>query len=112
MKRCENCKTTFSDSVNFCTECGQSLVYMSDSSQYESGDSIQKPKRKKKRSIWKILLITLLVLVIGFIALLNYVMNAATYLRVEPNMLVADKKGGETIVDIDYDKGMVTVLVE
>ena len=109
MKRCENCKTTFSDSVNFCTECGQTLVYVSDSSQYESGDNHQTPKRKKKRSIWKILLITLLVLVIGFIALLNYVMNAATYLRVEPNMLVADKNGGETVVDIDYD-GYVWVI--
>ena len=109
MKRCENCKTTFSDSVNFCTECGQTLVYVSDSSQYESGDNHQTPKRKKKRSIWKILLITLLVLVIGFIALVNYVMNAATYLRVEPNMLVADKNGGETVVDIDYD-GYVWVI--
>ena len=109
MKRCENCKTTFSDSVNFCTECGQTLVYVSDSSQYESGDNHQTPKRKKKRSIWKILLITLLVLVIGFIALLNYVMNAATYLRVEPNMLVVDKNGGEAIVDIDYD-GYVWII--
>lgn len=109
MKRCENCKTTFSDSVNFCTECGQTLVYVSDSSQYESGDNPPKPKRKTKRSIWKILLITLLVLVIGFIALLNYVMNAATYLRVEPNMLVADKNGGESVVDIDYD-GYVWVI--
>lgn len=84
-------------------------MYVSDSSQHESVDNPPRPKRKKKRSIWKILLITLLVLVIGFIALLNYIMNAATYLRVEPNMLVADKNGGETVVDIDYD-GYVWVI--
>lgn len=100
MKHCENCKTNFSDSVNFCTECGQILVPTSDSDQY---DNTSKSKRKKKRSIWKVILIILVVLLIGFIVLINYVMNAATYLRVEPNVLVADKNGGETVVDVDYD---------
>lgn len=54
-------------------------------------------------------MITLIVIVIGFVVLLNYIMNAATYLRVEPNMLVADKNGGETVVDVDYD-GYVWVI--
>lgn len=48
MKRCENCKITFSDSVNFCTECGQTLVYVPDTLPYESEENRQKPKRKKK----------------------------------------------------------------
>lgn len=109
MKRCENCKTTFSDSVNFCTECGQTLVNVPDSAQYESEGSTTEPKKKKKRSIWKALLITIIVLIIGFIALINHLMNAATYLRVEPNILVADKSGGEKIVDIDYD-GYIWVI--
>lgn len=109
MKRCENCKITFSDSVNFCTECGQTLVYVPDTLPYDSEENRQKPKRKKKRSIWKVILITLIVIVIGFVVLLNYIMNAATYLRVEPNMLVADKNGGETVVDVDYD-GYVWVI--
>lgn len=109
MKRCENCKITFSDSVNFCTECGQTLVYVPDTLPYNPEENRQKPKRKKKRSIWKVILITLIVIVIGFVVLLNYIMNAATYLRVEPNMLVADKNGGETVVDVDYD-GYVWVI--
>lgn len=103
MKRCENCKITFSDSVNFCTECGKALVYVPDSFQFDTGDKLHKPKKRNKRSIWKVILITLVVMIIGFVALLNHVMNAATYLRVEPNILVADKNGGETVVDIDYD---------
>lgn len=109
MKRCENCKTTFSDSVNFCTECGQTLVYVSDSTQHESEDDIQKLKRKKKKSIWKVILITITIIIIGFIGIINHIINAATYLRVEPDILVADKSGGETVVDIDYD-GYVWVI--
>lgn len=109
MKRCENCKTTFSDSVNFCTECGQTLVYVSDSTQHESEDDIPKLKRKKKKSIWKVILITITIIIIGFIGIINHIINAATYLRVEPDILVADKSGGETIVDIDYD-GYIWVI--
>ena len=110
MKRCENCKTTFSDSVNFCTECGQSLVMVTESPhQSDTEAPIPKQKKKKKRSIWRVILTIIIVLVVGFVALVNYLMNAATYLRVEPYMLVADKRGGEAIVDIDYD-GYIWVI--
>ncbi len=102
MKYCEHCKTNYPDTVNFCTICGKMLVPAPEVVQDGNGGSVQ-PPRKKGRSILKVFLITLAVLVIGFFMLVNHLSNAATYLRVEPNVLVADKSGGEIVVDIDYD---------
>ncbi|MBR5106292.1 MAG: hypothetical protein IKU93_07670 [Alistipes sp.] len=109
MKRCENCKKTFADTVNFCTDCGQPLVSVPDAPQAAAAVNATQPAPKKKRSIWKILLITVAVIVVGFFALVNHLMNAATYLRVEPNLLVAAKSGGEAFVDIDYDGYVWTI---
>lgn len=104
MKYCENCKKTYPDSENFCTRCGRALVFVPEQPQCNTDDSDNnRPDKKRRRPIWKVILTTLAILVIGFIALRNYVMNAATYLRVEPNMLVAGKNGGEIVVEIDYD---------
>ncbi len=50
-----------------------------------------------------------MVLAVGFFALLNYLMNAATYLRLEPNQLIGTKQGGEEVVDVDYD-GYIWVI--
>lgn len=109
MKYCENCKTTYSDSVNFCTECGKALVHAPDSNQSGVEDNPPKNKNGKKRSIWRLILITIVVLLVGFFLLINYVINAATYLQVEPDTLIADKCGGEIVVDIDYDGYVWTI---
>jgi hypothetical protein len=108
MKRCENCKKNYSDAVNFCTECGRILITVPDSGKYETVDNISM-RNRKKRPLWKIVLITLGVLFAIFCFLLNSVMDAATYLRVEPSMLVADKSGGEINVNIDYDGYVWTI---
>lgn len=109
MKYCEYCKITFSDDVNFCTSCGRALVPASESMQKGATKNESPRPKKKGKSILKAFLITLAVLAIGFFMLINHISNAATYLRVEPNILVANKNGGETIVDIDYD-GYVWVI--
>ena len=109
MKHCKHCNIDYPDNVNYCTECGRTLLY-----EFEKQDPVpfnleKKPNVKKGMSIWKAILIVLAALIMGLFLLINYSMNAATYLRVEPNILVADKSGGETVVDIDYD-GYVWVI--
>lgn len=109
MKYCENCKKTYSDSVNFCTECGRALVHAPETNQHSVETNPPRKKSGKKRSIWRYILITIVILLVGFFALANYVINAATYLQVEPDTLIADKCGGETVVDIDYDGFVWTI---
>ena len=47
--------------------------------------------------------------VVAFVGFVHYVNNAATYLRVEPNQLVASKGGGKIKVDVDYDGYVWTI---
>ncbi len=47
------------------------------------------------------------VVVIG--CFIHYLLNAATYLRVEPDQLVSSKIGGSITVDIDYDGYVWTI---
>ena len=51
----------------------------------------------------KKIIIAAVVVVIGLVILYRYMMNAATYLRVEPNSIVAAKCGGKTNISIDFD---------
>lgn len=105
MKYCSRCKKEYDDSMNFCTICGGKL------SEHHNGE--QQPvvtvNPKGRTSVWKKLLLVVVLLIVGFFALVNYLNNAATYLRVEPNQLVATKDGGEIVVDIDYDGYIWTI---
>lgn len=107
MKYCDHCNKDYPDTINFCTECGKSLVAKSDSASTDQKDKT--PQAKKGKSIWKKCLIVVAIIVVGFLVLMNYLSNAATYLRVEPSVLVVNKGGGETVVDIDYDGYIWTI---
>ena len=48
-------------------------------------------------------------LAVAFVGFIHYINNAATYLRVEPNQLVASKGGGKIKVDVDYDGYVWTI---
>lgn len=57
----------------------------------------------------KKVIIGIVVFVVAFVGFVHYVNNAATYLRVEPNQLVASKGGGKIKVDVDYDGYVWTI---
>ncbi|OUN73624.1 BACON domain-containing carbohydrate-binding protein [Barnesiella sp. An55] len=105
MKYCKHCAKDYPDSMNFCTECGAAL----ERKEAEvppvnvAGGNAPVRRVKKRRPVWKVVLIVLAALVGGFFILLNYLNNVATYLRMEPDHLIAPKVGGSTTVDIDYD---------
>ena len=106
MKECPKCHTQYDDSMNFCTKCGVSLVKKTqESTDVHSTvtNHVQEEKTSKNGGCLKKIIIAIVVVLIGLYALGHYVQNAATYLRVEPNQLVASKCGGEIKVDIDYD---------
>lgn len=103
MKECPKCHTQYEDSMSFCTKDGCQLVNAPTTPcSASANEPIAKP-RKKKGGCLKTTLISIVVLVIGFVALYKYIMNAASYLRVEPDQVVATKAGGECSIDIDYD---------
>lgn len=43
------------------------------------------------------------IIILIFFCLIYYLSNATTYMRLEPNQLIAPKNGGATTVNIDYD---------
>ena len=51
----------------------------------------------------KKIVITVVIVAIALGAFYNYIMNAASYLRAEPNQIASTKAGGECKVEIDYD---------
>lgn len=106
MKECPKCHAVYDDSMNFCTKCGTSLVPAVQGSPVQNTPqretSVQENVSKKGGCLKKIL-VSVVVVVIALYALGHYVQNAATYLRLEPNQLVAAKCGGEIKVDVDYD---------
>lgn len=107
MKECPICHKVYDDNYNFCVEHGRELIdkpmsFQQSSQFHESGTNQPTPKPKKGGCLKKII-IAAVVVVIGFVILFRYMMNAATYLRVEPNSVVAAKCGGSAKVSIDYD---------
>ena len=56
-----------------------------------------------KKTILILIACVLGVVLTLFMFLVYYVANATTYMRLEPNQLIAPKNGGETIVNVDYD---------
>lgn len=110
MKICPICHTEYDDTKNFCIKDGSQLIDApsggvntggGDGGSEVSGGT--PPPVKRKGGCFKKIVIGLIILVIAFIGFYHYAMNAATYLRVEPNQLVANKGGGEIKVGIDYD---------
>lgn len=110
MKECPICHTQYDDSLNFCTKDGHQLksveTYHVDTSKPTMKSSNQP---KAKNGCLKKIIIGCVIVVVGMIALYNYLSNAATYLRTEPNEVHASKAGGSCKVDIDYDGYVWTV---
>lgn len=110
MKICPTCHTEYDDTKNFCIKDGSQLIDApSGGANSDGGDGVSgvsggtPPPVRRKGGCFKKIVIALVILVIAFIGFYHYAMNAATYLRVEPNQLVANKGGGEIKVGIDYD---------
>ena len=104
MKECPICHTQYDDSLNFCTKDGHQLKSV-ETSHVETHKPENKPANLPKggKGCLKKIIIGCIILVIGLIALYNFLANAATYLRTEPNEVYASKAGGTCKVDIDYD---------
>lgn len=100
MKECPKCHTQYDDSMNFCTNDGCQLV---DVSAQSLKNQIRQSQTKKKGGCLKKIIVITVIVVIAMIAFYNYIMNAATYLRAEPNQIGSVKAGGECKVEIDYD---------
>lgn len=115
MKECPKCHKKYDDSMNFCTDCGVALNKVSNqvsvSQTCTSFNRTIETDRKKSRKggCLKKIIIGIVVLVLAFVGLVHYVNNAATYLRVEPNQIVASKGGGKIKVDVDYDGYVWTI---
>ena len=107
MKECPICHTVYDDNLNFCVKDGHELVDkpigFQQPNQFKSDDTNQPAPKPKKGGCVKKIVIAAVVVVIGFVILYRYIMNAATYLRVEPSGIVVAKCGGKTNVSIDYD---------
>lgn len=100
MKECPKCHTQYDDSMNFCTKDGCQLV---DVSAQSSNNQIRHTQTKKKGGCLKKIIVSTVIVLIVIAVLYNYIMNAATYLRTEPNQISSVKAGGECKVEIDYD---------
>lgn len=116
MKECPNCHKKYDDSMNFCTDCGVALnrVYNQNSVSNTNTSHVRRTnntsvEKTKKSGCLKKIVIGIVVLVLAFVGLVHYINNAATYLRVEPNQLVASKCGGKIKVDVDYDGYIWTI---
>lgn len=114
MKECPICHTVYDDdNLNFCVKDGHELidkpVVFQQTNQFHSEGINQIPPKPKKGGCLKKIIIAAIVVVICVGILYRYMMNAATYLRVEPNTIVAAKCGGKTNVSIDYDGYIWTV---
>ena len=115
MKECPKCHKHYDDSMNFCTDCGVALNKVSNqvSVSQSCTSSNRTPEtptvRPRKGGCLKKVIICIAVLAVAFVGFIHYVNNAATYLRVEPNQLVASKGGGKIKVDVDYDGYVWTI---
>lgn len=115
MKECPKCHKHYDDSMNFCTDCGVALnkvsnqVSVSQSCTSSNRTPETQTVRPRKGGCLKKVIIGIVVFVVAFVGFVHYVNNAATYLRVEPNQLVASKGGGKIKVDVDYDGYVWTI---
>ena len=115
MKECPQCHTRYDDSMNVGTDCGVALNKVSNqvSVSQSCTSSNRTPEtptvRPRKGGCLKKVIIGIVVFVVAFVGFVHYVNNAATYLRVEPNQLVASKGGGKIKVDVDYDGYVWTI---
>lgn len=115
MKECPKCHKHYDDSMNFCTDCGVALNKVSNqvSVSQSCTSSNRTPEtptvRPRKGGCLKKVIIGIVVFVVAYVGFVHYVNNAATYLRVEPNQLVASKGGGKIKVDVDYDGYVWTI---
>ena len=111
MKECPKCHKHYDDSMNFCTDCGVALVNNKEFSRYSAQSNKVEPNNNttKKTGCFKKIILTVVVVLVALFGLGSYVNNAATYLRVEPNQLVAPKGGGAIDVGIDYDGYVWTI---
>lgn len=104
MKICPKCHTKYDDSMSFCVKDGCQLQ------ENLSGETpMTSSKPNKRKGCLKAFIITLVVFILGIFLLYRHVMNAATYLRTEPEVLTAAKGGGTGKVDIDYDGYVWTI---
>lgn len=126
MKECPQCHKLYDDNVNFCVLDGCRLsVHVSGTDDAAAsspnatengmddkpaGDSRPvKKKGKGKRGCLKMIVVSVIVLLVVLGLFYNYIMNAASYLRVEPESVIVSKAGGEKKIDIDYD-GYVWII--
>lgn len=109
MKKCPICNTLYDDSLNFCTKDGHQLKNVETPVETQKPEDTGETRPKKKNGCLKKIIIGFVVVIIGLVVLNNYLKNAATYLRVEPNEVHAIKAGGSCKVDIDYDGFIWTV---
>ena len=115
MKECPKCHKHYDDSMNFCTDCGVALNKVSNqvSVSQSCTSSNRTPEtptvRPRKGGCLKKVIIGIVVFVVAFVGFVHYFNNAATYLHVEPNQLVASKGGGKIKVDVDYDGYVWTI---
>lgn len=127
MKECPKCHKLYDDNVNFCVLDGCRLLeHVSErddaaasSSSSNNGTENGKNdvpsgaprpvKKKGKRGCLKKIVVSIIVLLVAFGLFYNYIMNAASYLRVEPDTVIAPKAGVERKIDIDYD-GYVWII--
>ena len=84
MRECPKCHTQYDDSMNFCTNDGCQLLDVKATS---SNNQPPRSKIKKKGGCLKKIFVGTVVVVIAMIAFYNYIMNVATYMRVEPNQI-------------------------
>lgn len=104
MKECPICHAVYNDNLNFCVKDGHQLKNVSTSHiEISTPDNNQGGHLPKKKGCLKKILVGGIIVVIGLIVFYNYLINAATYLRTEPNEIHVSKSGGSCKVDIDYD---------
>ena len=104
MKECPICHKQYDDSFSFCIKDGKQLNPVG---------GFEKPTNQggnKPRKNWmKKIALGIFVIIVGLILLNNYLKNATTYLRLEPNVIQATKAGEVCKVGIDYDGYVWTV---
>ena len=106
MKECPKCHTQYDDTMSFCTKDGCRLIEPGNATVAENNPPL---RPKQKGGCLKKIVVSVVLLIIALVAFYNYIMNAATYLRVEPNMIKVVKAGGECKVDVDYDGYVWTI---
>lgn len=109
MKECPICHSRFDDTQNFCTKDGNQLRSVEIQAVTQKSEQLKETNPKNNNGCLKKIIIAGVVIIIGLVMLYNYLMNAATYLHVEPNEVLAAKAGGSCKVDIDFDGYIWTI---